>query len=202
LITWTALPPYPAGPVGRLAAGTVFNNFMRLIIFTGGDPTGAGTQTMGDTWAYDIGQDKWLIGPQKITPVSNISDFVGLIANDTLWMASVAGYDGTNISNVNEWLCLGTFVWTGVNEPSSLSANSFVAYPNPVSNELTIVMKENSKNSILTIADVSGRIVHKENIARAQSSLKLNASNYDAGIYFITVTGDDGSVNSVKFIKE
>jgi hypothetical protein len=43
-------------------------------------------------------------------------NFRGLISNDTLWMAAVAGYDGSAPTNVNEWLCLGPQLWTSTND--------------------------------------------------------------------------------------
>jgi hypothetical protein len=100
LITWVALPPYPGGTVGRLAGGVPFRGLRPLVIFTGGDPNGGGTEVKGDCWGYDLSSNEWKIGAQKITAVSNISDLVGLVYNDSLWMGSVAGYDGVNISTL------------------------------------------------------------------------------------------------------
>ncbi len=200
-ITWTTLPAYPGGTIGRFGAGTVFMDFKPLIIFAGGDPTGAGTAGVGDCWGYDVAQDKWLIGTSKTTPVSNISDLVGLIYNDSLWMASVAGYDGINISNVHEWLNLGAYVWTGIKENQLPGANSIVLYPNPANSQLTVLIGDDN-SSLLTITDVSGRIVKKESINKGQKTLSINISPFDAGLYFITLMSADGAKTNAKFVKE
>jgi hypothetical protein len=202
IITWTAPPNYPGGIVSRLAAGTVFMDFQPLIIFAGGNPVGTTANTaLGDCWAYDLVQNGWYIGTPKTTPVSNISDLVGLIYNDSLWMASVGGYDGTNISNVNEWLSLGPFIWSGIKENQLMSNNSIDVYPNPANSQLTLNLNSNN-NSELTITDVSGRIVRKENVAKGQSVLHINISAFDAGLYFICATGEDGTRTNSKFVKE
>ena len=65
-ITWTALPPYPGGRVSRLAAGTVFKNLKPLVIFAGGDPTGQGSEVLGDVWGWDLTLNQWLVGAEKI----------------------------------------------------------------------------------------------------------------------------------------
>ncbi|MEO5571363.1 MAG: kelch repeat-containing protein, partial [Bacteroidia bacterium] len=113
IITWTLLPPYPGGTVGRLAAGVPYAEQRPLVVFVGGDPNGGGTSVKSDCYAYDVVANQWLTGANKTTAVSNISDLVGIVYNDSLWMASVAGYDGVNISSVNEWLNLGRAAFCG-----------------------------------------------------------------------------------------
>jgi hypothetical protein len=83
--------------------------------------------------------NQWLIGSAKTTPVSNISNFSGMIYNDTLWMACVAGYNGNNIFGMqNEWLCLGPQVWTGIDNVPANADNSLLLYPNPASTILKV----------------------------------------------------------------
>jgi photosystem II stability/assembly factor-like uncharacterized protein len=198
-ITWSALPAYPSGTISRLAAGTVFNDLMPMILFLGGDPTGQGTQALSDCWAYDINQSKWLIGSTKITPASNISNFAGVINNDTLWMASAGGYTGTAFSTAHEWLCLGPMIWTGVDQPYVIKNNAMTVYPNPVNDGLTVIMNE-SNHRTLSITDIFGRLVYSQAVNHL--TMKINTANYDSGIYFITVSGDNGFRRTVKFVKE
>jgi hypothetical protein len=198
-ITWTAIAPYPAGPIGRLGAGSVFEDLLPMVLFVGGDPTGMGTSVLPDVWGYDIAQSKWLIGSAKTTPVSNISDFAGAINDDTLWMASVAGYNGSAISNVNEWLCLGRMVWTGVNQSSIVENSSIIIYPNPAFDELTI-LNEKGVRSNMTITDVSGRKIQEEVINKIKT--KINLTGYSAGLYYINIISEEGTVSKGKFVKE
>jgi photosystem II stability/assembly factor-like uncharacterized protein len=198
-ITWTPLPPYPAGTVGRLAAGTVYKDFLPMILFLGGDPTGQGASVLGDCWAYDIAQSKWLIGSTKTTPVSNICDFAGVVYNDTLWMASVGGYDGTDTSSVHEWLCLGPFIWSGVKDASIVRTKAFTAFPNPSRDELSIQLNGNGRSTVV-ITDISGKEMYKQ--IPYGNIIKLNTERYTSGIYFISVTDEDGSITNGKFVKE
>jgi hypothetical protein len=198
-ITWNPLPDYPGGPMVRLGGGTVFKNFLPMILFVGGTSDGTGTSVSGECWAYDIAQSKWLIGSQKTTPVNNISDFAGLIHNDTLWMASVGGYKGDSVANVNEWLCLAPYVWSSVNVPSIVNTGSFTVYPNPSLNELTILLDSKGSVSTIVITDISGRLVHNE--VTSQGLVKINTASFSSGLYFIRVTDSSGEISG-KFVKE
>jgi hypothetical protein len=203
IITWNALPPYPGGTVGRLAAGTVFRNLRPLILFTGGDPAGTGTQAICDCWAYDINLGQWLAGEGKPTPVNNISDFVGLVYNDSLWMASTAGYDGTNLSTAHEWLNLGASPPLGINEHNSVSNDLISLSPNPASEEIIISIKGNNDIVALNVSDVSGRIVKTATVSKGQKTLRMKITDLDAGVYILGVVKQDGNSSGyTKFVKE
>jgi hypothetical protein len=202
-ITWNALPPYPGGTVGRLAAGVPYQNLKPLVIFVGGDPNGQGIEVKGDCWGYDVNTNEWLIGSEKITPVSNISDFVGVVYNDSLWMASVAGYDGINITNVHEWLNLGASPPLAITENNAVSNDIISLYPNPVSDEIFITIKENTDIVGLNVSDVSGRIVKAEAISKGQKTLRMKLDNLDAGVYILGVVKQDGNTGGyIKFVKD
>jgi photosystem II stability/assembly factor-like uncharacterized protein len=202
-ITWSPLPAYPGGTVGRLAAGVPFQSLRPLIIFVGGDPNGGGVTVKGDCWGYDVVANQWLIGRQKITPVSNISDFVGLVYNDSLWMASVAGYDGANISNVHEWLNLGASPPLGINEHNSVSNDMITLYPNPANDMLYVSVKEASAIQSLKITDVSGRIVNTTVVAKGQLQVKINLNDFASGVYILNVERADGTNGGyAKFVKQ
>jgi hypothetical protein len=174
-----------------------------LILFTGGDPAGTGTQAICDCWAYDITQGQWLAGEGKPTPVNNISDFVGLVYNDSLWMASTAGYDGTNLSTAHEWLNLGASPPLGINEHNSVSNDVISLYPNPASEEIIISIKANSDVASLNVSDVSGRIVKTSTVSKAQKTIRMKLTDLDSGVYILGVVKQDGSSSGyVKFVKE
>jgi len=202
VITWAPLPPYPGGPRGRLAGGIAFRGLRPLVYFVGGDPTGLGVETRADCWGYNLLSNQWEIGAEKITAMSNISDFVGLVYNDSLWLASVSGYDGTILSTVNEWLNLGASPPLGIEENNLVENDLLTLYPNPSSGELNIVLKENSEAENIFITDITGRIVIAEPINPAHSVLHLNIKNLDAGIYFLSISDKNGTRGNIKFIKE
>lgn len=201
-ITWAPIAPFPIGPSSRLAAGTVFKDLRPLVIFVGGDPTGQGLETLGDCWGYDVNLGQWLIGAEKTTAVSNISNLMGIVYNDSLWMVSVSGYDGAVITPVHEWLSLG-HVGTcplGVNEINA-DHNTIQLYPNPSSGDVFITISS-GVNSVL-LADISGKEVRVVNSIKAQQRLLINISALPAGIYFVQALNEDGVVvASQKLVKQ
>jgi hypothetical protein len=176
-ITWTLLPPYPGGTVGRLAAGVPYGQQRPLVVFVGGDPNGGGVTVKSECYAYDVVANQWLTGASKITAVSNISDLVGVVYNDSLWMASVAGYDGANITNVNEWLNLGRAAFCG----AALSA------VNPCSGSCT-------GSASLTPSGGVGPFSYLWSTGDTLSSI----DSLCAGNYSVTVTDSTGCVSTVQ----
>jgi len=201
VITWNAIPDYPAGRASRLGGGSVFMDLRPLIIFTGGDPTGGGLETLEDTWGYDIVLNQWLIGSSKTTPVSNISNFSGVISNDTLWMACVAGYNGNSVFGAqNEWLCLGPQVWTGMNENILTSKNnSLLIYPNPANTILKLKL-ENAITGIEVYNVMGEKILDKKVSVIAGSIAAIDISGLKPGVYSVKTIGE--TISCAAFVKE
>jgi len=82
----------------------------------------------------------------------------------------------------------------GVSE-SNLS--EITAYPNPVVTELTINLGNNNVSSI-NIIDMSGRVL--ETISNLDSSVTIDMSNYNSGVYFYQVIDNDSAIKTEKFI--
>lgn len=106
-ITWTQIANYPAGPTSRLGATGVKNSKSPLVYFTGGFDSANDAIGKSATWAYNVNAQDWEQGPDKPTGVSNISDFAPFIFHDTLYIASIGGYNGVEIVKANEWLQIG-----------------------------------------------------------------------------------------------
>jgi hypothetical protein len=202
-ITWTAVARYPVGTASRLAAGTplAYVNLMRLspqyVLFTGGDPTGAGTATLSGTYAYDVIGSQWLLLPNKTTGVSNIDNFFSCVRNDTIFMGVVGGYNGASVIANNEWINLGKGLVLGlgsqgISAPTtySLSQN----YPNPF-NPTTKISYTIPKDGFVTLKvyDVMGRevktLVNEFKSANAYS-FDFNAVNLSSGLYFYKLTAN------------
>jgi len=107
LITWTALPNYPGGTVARHCAGSLDIPSASRVYFTAGDPNGQGTSALTATYAYNVAASQWESGPNKPTGVNNVMGFAPLVVNDSLYFACVAGYNGSSVTSVNEWLRIG-----------------------------------------------------------------------------------------------
>lgn len=67
-----------------------------------------------------------------------------------------------------------------------------MAWPNPVSNELTIaIFGKNPEKINLQFTDSSGKVLLQKNwtIGTAPSTFKINTANYAAGLYLLTING-------------
>ncbi len=104
-ITWTAIADYPAGPVGRHAAGTTVRD-NGMVYFGGGDPDGAGVSVLDSVYAYNTQTDLWEVGPSMLHAVSNISAFTAVVRNDTSFLVTTGGYDGIGVPGYVEWLAI------------------------------------------------------------------------------------------------
>jgi len=106
VITWSTLSDYPTGNSSRLASGVTAQP-NGLVYFGGGDPTGQGTAALNQIYAYNTIAGQWETGPAMLTGASNISSFAGVIKQDTLYLVTTGGYDGTAVTTANQWLKIG-----------------------------------------------------------------------------------------------
>lgn len=75
------------------------------------------------------------------------------------------------------------------------------AYPNPVSNLLTIALEGLSPTPLqLRILDTQGRILQEQSF-NSTNLLELNVSDYPSGLYFVQVLGEDWQVTE-RVLKE
>ncbi len=94
-----------------------------------------------------------------------------------------------------------------VYQESTLSTTAFDTikvlriYPNPVDDILNIKVNTSSVASY-SVKDVSGRLITNVKINRPLQVLAVDATYYSNGLYFITVTLENGSIETVKFIKK
>ncbi|MCC3158738.1 choice-of-anchor J domain-containing protein [Hymenobacter sp. 15J16-1T3B] len=106
-ISWTALPAYPGGTIGRLAVGALTSGQVARVFFAGGDPSGSGAQTSTSTWAYDLASSQWLVGPDLLEGVSNVLQLAPLVQQDSVYLVCAGGYTGAAVSTTTQRLNLG-----------------------------------------------------------------------------------------------
>ncbi len=198
-IKWTQIANYPAGPTSRLGASSLEDPEVTTVYFTGGFDNVDASIGKKDTWGYDVNAGVWLKGPDKPTGVSNISDFSPFVYKDTLYMASIGGYDGLETVSANEWLEIGAV--------NTVLAVHLVDLSAVLQNNKTVLnwkASEDGTNSYYIIqrspeaihfADISGKI-NSGNTSAVRSyqgydPLPLKGYNY----YRIKIVNFDGSVN-------
>jgi hypothetical protein len=105
-IAWTGIGQYPGGTVGRFGSTPAFQD-NGLVYFAGGDPTGQGTQVVNSVYAYNTIAGQWETGPNMPVGVSNISGMAAAIHNDSLFIVTMGGYNGSSVVTSNHWLNIG-----------------------------------------------------------------------------------------------
>lgn len=76
----------------------------------------------------------------------------------------------------------------------------FSFYPNPASHELIINLNDLSNANSISIYDIMGRLLIKENAAHTTTQT-ISIESLDDGIYFLVLQGENGVRKSAKFIK-
>ena len=87
-------------------------------------------------------------------------------------------------------------VYEGLDENNNITLS---LYPNPAVSE-TFVTIENAGLNIVSVYDVQGRLVSTTSVdATAGEQVRISTESLNAGMYFITVSGDN-VVRSAKFV--
>ncbi len=198
-ITWTKIASYPAGPTSRLGASSLEDTEFSTVYFTGGFDNVNASIGKKDTWGYDVTAGAWQKGPDKPTGVSNISDFSPFVYMDTLYIASIGGFDGVETVSTNEWLEIGAV--------NTVLAVHLVDLTAALQNNKTVLNWKASEDGTggyyiiqrsadaIHFADISGRInAGQASAVKAYTgydALPLKGYNY----YRIKIVNADGSVN-------
>ena len=79
---------------------------------------------------------------------------------------------------------------------------TFLMFPNPTQNKLTIDLGDISlKDPILSIYDLTGKIVYTEKLATNITSKELNIKSFATGVYFVKIQSDQQTFVQ-KLVKE
>ncbi len=80
--------------------------------------------------------------------------------------------------------------------------NSVYLYPNPTSNTLNVVVENKLETpETYTIINILGQIIKSKKI-ESEEDLQINVSNLSQGIYFLKLTKNQTTTNTIRFIKK
>ena len=81
---------------------------------------------------------------------------------------------------------------------NKIDENSFIGYPNPATNRMTITNPlKNGENETLEVFDINGKKVLQKNISGGNPEINLDVTNLKRGVYIYSLNGKTN-----KFIKE
>lgn len=78
--------------------------------------------------------------------------------------------------------------------------NKLEVYPNPFQNEFIVELSSPFNSGELNVFDIHGRIVYSSNIN--QEVVRIDANNFEVGIYVLSVANDNGEVTVQKIVKQ
>jgi len=109
---------------------------------------------------------------------------------------NTAGCDTTAVQSIEVTVCTGLGAKTNV-----ANLNLF---PNPNEGNFTLEFSANVYSTIsITITDITGKIVHTENVSsvRGNNRLNLNVSNLQKGFYLLKTNDNAGEINKSFIIR-
>lgn len=135
------------------------------------------------------------------------SAFVWGETADLIFLTSPVIVNSSDLAFGNKRICYSCTTAAATNALSVADAASkeatasFIVYPNPVKNNISIAVKGIiTANAAITVNDMYGRVVLKEKLTTTMQ--QFSATHLAAGIYSATLTTTDGKRFTAKFVKE
>jgi hypothetical protein len=83
------------------------------------------------------------------------------------------------------------FCHSSVTSIKEYTANEIELYPNPASNFITILIKNNNAYEYISIFDSKGALILKQKVQNGSN--EIDSKDFLSGIYFIQLTGNNNS---------
>lgn len=83
---------------------------------------------------------------------------------------------------------------------NEIGFTEILIYPNPFSQKITLtILKNNTVIKSISIYNLNGKLVHKEEYN--SNTINVNLNQYNNGIYFVRIIDNNGNVTVQKIIK-
>ena len=83
-------------------------------------------------------------------------------------------------------------------EDKPWSAPDMVIYPNPATNNITVLLNQTAEELFLEVSDLTGKRIAAYSIGKNTNSLVLPVQHFGKGIYLLSLKNREGSVLRVK----
>lgn len=160
---------------------------------------GSNTELFG---VYKTSQGVIAVGRQDADTLGNAIGNNIPVTNVTPWgtatpqneTAILVYYKASNLINPNDSISITTGIKTTDN------SIDVTVFPNPFTKQTTIYFSEEQKNSVITVTDVTGRIVIGKRFMVNGKSAVLDMSDIAKGIYFVQITDENKNVVNRKVV--
>lgn len=116
-------------------------------------------------------------------------------ATDTTYMVTVTGWYSVQVTDVNGCTNMSDSVYMDLSGISDLqNPSGVVLIPNPATTEFEVRGLKFESNDEIIIINAMGKTVYQLKISQPTSNLKLQTSNYGAGIYFVNIKTSKSNV--------
>ncbi len=137
-------------------------------------------------------------------------NFITLTSVDSKKSVGINNYGSIDIANNNSTVFYrlkivekdGQIAYSKTISSSSESAASYKIYPNPVKNELTLLLSEPSGNVDASIVAMSGRELLRVSLQNGVITKTIDVTHLAKGEYLLVIRAKQGVVNSLKFSKD
>ncbi len=202
----------------------------RFSFIIGTDAYIGGQGTMGQLWKYDADNDSWLQRANQPNGeawgvafghggagyvVNGMQSYMYAPAND-LWSpvsgpsSSVFGWTGAVSVGGSGYVVAGdedSSVWeltgTGAGLGDGLGTTTRLSVlPNPTAGSFVLQSPLHVRTRSLSLLDATGRLVLSQPIVNSSSSITVDLSDHDNGLYFVQVLFADGTLVVERVVKE
>ncbi len=144
---------------------------------------------------YNVGDDIWLNKPYDSTGYRFIGWFGDPEGLHELGTPAIDRGSTGDVTIYAKWEKRSSSVFHASGE------NNVHAYPNPVSDNLTINLASGQDIETVEISNISGQVVYKAEV-RDKNTYTINIGKVESGLLFIRVLDRNGRVFTGKIIKE
>jgi FtsP/CotA-like multicopper oxidase with cupredoxin domain len=90
----------------------------------------------------------------------------------------------------------------GMNETMISAGQLYSAYPNPTTDVVTLERLGSSNgNAMVSVFNTVGKLISSHNMPQNQTRLRLGLSDFDAGLYLISIVDADGTREVLRVVK-
>ncbi|MFZ1611770.1 MAG: T9SS type A sorting domain-containing protein, partial [Chitinophagales bacterium] len=109
------------------------------------------------------------------------------------------GYERNFYFETDAWLIAFDLTTVEITEPEITEQNLFEIYPNPASDEITIISNAKESQFYIVIQDLSGRKMYDSSLYIFEE-VKINVADLSAGMYIISISDKSAILFNTQFI--